>query len=466
MKYNYEAYEYIVIGTGPGGAPVARELAKAGKKVLMVERGAYHQKFLGFPFGLRLLERFMLFARSQEGVIIERGITVGGSSMVYQSNVAGPPKKLIDAMGIDFKPETDEIKAEIGVRVLPDRFFEFSKGMTRTLEAAEKMGIPFKAQEKFIDPDRCKMGCDWCMLGCPEGARWTTREYVDEAVAYGADLLHSTKVEKVILTDNKSRVLGVGLADGSVIRGDNIILAAGGIGSPALLLRSGIKRLGSQDVGTNFSMDPMNIILGFSKDSDGGAWGVQSFTHAIESLADSEGFLIGNCAALGTYMVNSSFRLDSALKTWYRAPIIKRGIGLFVKLSDEPHGQIHANEKTNKPFTELDHKRMDKGTDISKEILISAGADPSSISILKWAGGHPGGTIAMGKAVNKDFSTEVQGLYVCDGSLMPVSPGVPPSLSIDGMSKLLGKILSGQVKAEQRFVKKKGKRATAAVIIQ
>ena len=123
MKYNYEAYEYIVIGTGPGGAPVARELAKAGKKVLMVERGAYHQKFLGFPFGLRLLERFMLFARSQEGVIIERGITVGGSSMVYQSNVADPPKKLIDAMGIDFKPETDEIKAEIGVRVLPDRFF-------------------------------------------------------------------------------------------------------------------------------------------------------------------------------------------------------------------------------------------------------------------------------------------------------------------------------------------------------
>ena len=109
---------------------------------------------------------------------------------------------------------------------------------------------------------------------------------------------------------------------------------------------------------------------------------------------------------------------------------------------------------------------MDKGTDISKEILISAGADPSSFSILKWAGGHPGGTIAMGKAVNKDFSTEVQGLYVCDGSLMPVSPGVPPSLSIDGMSKLLGKILSGQVKAEQRFVKKKGKRATAAVIIQ
>jgi len=27
-----ENYEYIIIGTGPGGAPVALELAKAGKK--------------------------------------------------------------------------------------------------------------------------------------------------------------------------------------------------------------------------------------------------------------------------------------------------------------------------------------------------------------------------------------------------------------------------------------------------
>ncbi len=460
-----KSYEYIVIGTGPGGAPVAKELAKAGKSVLMLERGAYHKKFLGFPFGLRLLDRFMLFARSEEGVIIERGITVGGSSMVYQSNVADPPKKLIGAMGIDFKPETDEIKAEIGVKVLPNRFFEFSRGMTRTLEAAEKMGIPFKAQEKFIDPDRCKMGCDWCMLGCPQGARWTTREYVDEAVVYGADLLTLARVEKIILNDNKSRVIGVGLFDGRVIRCDNVILSAGGIGSPALLLRSGIKHLGSQDVGTNFSMDPMNIILGYSKDSDGGMWGVQTFSHAIESLADSEGFLIGTCAALGTHMVNSSFRLESAMKTWYKLPIIKRGIGLFVKLSDEPFGQIYANEKTNKPFTALDHKRVNKGTEISKEIMIKAGADPSSFSILKWAGGHPGGTIAMGKAVNRDFSTEIQGMYVCDGSLMPVSPGVPPSLAIDGMSKLLGKILTGQVKAEERFVKKKGKRA-AAVIIQ
>jgi choline dehydrogenase len=41
METTNQTYKYIVIGTGPGGGPVARELAKAGRSVLMVERGAY-----------------------------------------------------------------------------------------------------------------------------------------------------------------------------------------------------------------------------------------------------------------------------------------------------------------------------------------------------------------------------------------------------------------------------------------
>jgi choline dehydrogenase-like flavoprotein len=454
-KIGNKQYEYIVIGTGPGGAPAARELARAGKSVLMVERGAYHKKFLGFPFGARILDRFMIFARSKEGVIIERGITVGGSSMVYQSNVMDPPKKLVNAMGIDFVPEAHQMKKEIGIKVLPDRFFEHSKGGLRVREAASKMGIEFKAQEKFVNPDKCKLGCDWCMLGCPENARWTTREYVNDAVASGAELLHSSKVEKLIFSDNNSKVLGIKLADGSIIKGDNVILSAGGIGSPALLLRSGIKHLGTQDVGTRFFMDPMHILFGYSKDSDGGMWREQTFTHAIESFAN-EGFMIGNSGALGTWLVMSiPFRLNTALQNWYKAPLVKRGMGLFVKMSDDPHGQIFYNEKTSKPFTPDDEKRMNKGTSVAKEILINAGTIPSSISVLKWAGGHPGGTIAMGKAVGKDFSTEIQGLYVCDGSIMPISPGAPPSLSICSMSMLLGKILTGKVKVEERLINTK-----------
>lgn len=445
-------YDYIIIGTGPGGAPAAMRLARAGKKVLMLERGAYHTKFLGFPFGMRLLDRFMIASRSKEGVVIERGLTVGGSSMIYQANVMDPPQKLINAMGIDFTTETDEMKKQIGIEVLPERFFSHSKGTARLLEAAEKMGLPFTPQEKFVDPDRCKMDCDWCMLGCPENAKWTTREYVNEALAYGAELKASSRVASVLFNEKRSKVIGVRLFDGTVYPCKNVILSAGGIGSPAILKRSGIKQLGSQEVGTRFFMDPMNILIGYSKDSDGGLWRVQTFTHAIESLSESEGFMIANCAALGTWVVSCAFRKEPFFQNWYKLPLMKRAMGLFVKLSDEPHGTIHANEKTEKPFIPIDHTRMNKGTQIAREILIKSGCDANGISVVKWAGGHPGGTIAMGQAVAKDFSTEIEGLYVCDGSLMPVSPGAPPSLSICGMSHLLGKLLNGEVKMEDRLL--------------
>jgi len=456
MKKKGSGYEYIIVGTGPGGAPAARELAKAGKKVLMVEKGDYHKKFLGLPFGIRLLERYMLFARSREGVIIERGITVGGSSMVYQSNVMDPPVKLINNMGVDFRPEAKQLKKEIGIEVLPEKFYRNNKGLYRILAAADKMGIPFREQEKFVHADKCKLGCDWCMLGCPENARWTTREHVEEAKSYGAELIFNAPVNKILFNAGKTKATGIQLKNGTVIHGDNIILSAGGIGSPAVLLRSGVKRLGTQDVGTRFFMDPMNIMLGYSKDPDGGLWGIQTFSHAIESMAQSEGFMIGNCSAFGTWTVLSFFRMQTARENLPKFPIMKRGMGLFLKLSDEAHGQIFPNEKTSKPFTANDEKRLKKGTDIMREIIIKSGGDPKTISILKWAGGHPGGTLAMGQAVNRDFSTEFENLYVCDGSTMPVSPGAPPSLSICSMSLLLGKMLLGKVKAQDRLIKAAG----------
>jgi choline dehydrogenase-like flavoprotein len=37
-------YDYIIVGTGPGGAPVARSLARQGASVLILERGFRNEK--------------------------------------------------------------------------------------------------------------------------------------------------------------------------------------------------------------------------------------------------------------------------------------------------------------------------------------------------------------------------------------------------------------------------------------
>ncbi len=442
-------YEYIVVGSGPGGAPVAHDLARAGKQVLLLERGAYHRHLLGFPFGMRVSERFFMFNRSKEGVVMERGLTVGGSTMIYQGNVFEPTENFIRKMGIDFRPEAKEFKHEIGVQTLPPEFTNRNghNGLERMLEAAEALGTPFEAQEKFVDPEKCKLGCDWCMLGCPRDAKWTTRRLIDAASQKFANFELRTKspVRELLLENGK--VKGVVLNDFSEIRGENVILAAGGIGSPAIMLRSGI-----DNVGKRFFMDPMTVLYGISRHEMGGQWGEQTFSHAIESYSNSDGFMIGNNAAFGTFCVMNMIRPQVALQNWYKAPQMKRGMGLFVKLAEDDQGEIYANERTSKPMTENDHKRMDRGVDVAREIMIRAGAKERSLSELRWAGGHPGGTIEIGKLAERNFASQFENLYICDASLFPVSPGAPPALSIMAMSRLLAKMLLNQVTPEERYV--------------
>ncbi len=442
-----ENYEYIVIGTGPGGGTVARELALAGKSTLMLEAGAWHKHALGSLLGIRILKNYLMFSRSREGVIVARGMTVGGSSMVYNGNVFDPPEFLYEKMGLDFRKEVTELKKEIGVKTLPERFFEKASGGKKVREAAAKMGITFRAQEKFIDPDECLVGCDWCMMGCPRNAKWTTRVFVEEAMEKGADLLISSPVDRIIF-DKKGKAIGVKMKNGKVFNADKIVLSAGGIGTPAILLRSGMK-----NVGESFFMDPMNVVTGYAPDSSGGAWREMTFSHATEDFEHSDGFIIGNVG--GSYSLLSNFsRIKTMRKNALKMlPLMKRGIGLFVKLGDNPNGNVFKNGKFTKPLDSDDIRRMNKGTEISKEILIKAGIKPSSIAVAEMIGGHPGGTAAMGLIVDRNFRTEHENLYVCDGSVLPVSPGAPPSLAIMAFSKLCGKMLAGKVRAEERMVK-------------
>ncbi|HXZ29619.1 MAG TPA: GMC oxidoreductase [Dehalococcoidia bacterium] len=54
---------------------------------------------------------------------------------------------------------------------------------------------------------------------------------------------------------------------------------------------------------------------------------------------------------------------------------------------------------------------------------------------------HPGGTAAIGKVVDKDFQTKVDGLFVCDASILPVTPGLPPILTIVTLAKRSANVL-------------------------
>ena len=81
-KYGKYQYQYIVVGSGAGGATVARELSKAGKSVLVVEKGKTEEKtgtFLDFPALLRCQQAHQNTKKSKEGAILWLAYMAGGS---------------------------------------------------------------------------------------------------------------------------------------------------------------------------------------------------------------------------------------------------------------------------------------------------------------------------------------------------------------------------------------------------
>ena len=70
-------------------------------------------------------------------------------------------------------------------------------------------------------------------------------------------------------------------------------------------------------------------------------------------------------------------------------------------------------------------------------VLEKAGVDPTTIGSTVYRGAHPGGTAPIGIVVDSNLETKISNLFVCDASVLPISPGKPPILTILALSKRL-----------------------------
>jgi choline dehydrogenase-like flavoprotein len=420
----------VVVGSGPGGATVARELARKGRDVVIVERGKWHEWAIGRYASLFTITDMI---RPKGGGLMARGITVGGSSVVYNGNAYDPPEWLATELDIDLSEETADTKAEIGIRPLPEYFSKDWSCTHRLVEAAGELDIALVPQQKFIDPEKCDPTCDDCMLGCRRGAKWTAREYVNEAFLNGAKVLSETMADSVIIENGESKGVRVkGPHPYKEIRADKVVISAGGIGTPIILLRSGIK-----DAGEGFFIDPMNVVHAIGKYP--GPKNEMTFTFASEEFVEDEGYLVGTLGSL-TMFSNQIERTVKSFGWALSKKNLSNVMGLFTKIGDSPGGRIHADGMIEKPYGPEDKERFRKGTEACKKILIKAGADPDTFTIMHNVGGHPGGTAAIGKVVDKSLHAYgAKNLYVCDASVFPRSPGRPPTLTIIALAKHLAK---------------------------
>ncbi len=421
--------EYVIVGSGAGGSTAARELAKRKKRVLVIEGGPETAK-MGKPLpsaqfydGNRLAFRIR---RSREGVGIVRTFIGGGSTIVSCGNGVRCLESEIRELGIDLAGDFAEAEQELHVGPIAPRLY--SNGSRALIEAGKDLGYALNPMPKFVDAGKCRK-CGQCVFGCVHGAKWTALEYLKEALANGAEVSYNTRVTRVLVDGGK--VHGVRVVDrkGSRdIAARAVILAAGGIGTPVILQNSGIA-----EAGRNLFIDPLITTYGITDDDRLSQVHEPSMTFVDLEFHKSQGFLLSTAAingGIGKYTIYGfmGFTLPD-----------KRTLAMMTKITDEPAGRVYPDGSISKPLTAQDRSRLKAGSAISKEIMGKAGARKFGVSYV--SGAHPGGTAAIGDIVDSDLQTKIDGLFVADGSVLPVAPGLPPILTIVALAKHLAKAL-------------------------
>ena len=123
------------------------------------------------------------------------------------------------------------------------------------------MGLDVVKMPKAIREEVC-IQCGKCAFGCPVNAKWTAKDFVDEAVEAGAELICEAEVIDIILCNMEaSGVKYVKDHEEHLIKTDKIILCAGAIQTPIIM-----KNMGLTGIGREIFFDPFVTVGGYLKD--------------------------------------------------------------------------------------------------------------------------------------------------------------------------------------------------------
>ncbi|WP_372872786.1 GMC family oxidoreductase N-terminal domain-containing protein [Shewanella sp.] len=419
-------FDLIVVGSGPGGAAVARGAAERGLKVCLLEWGG------GKPLKGKLLQMAAMAAVPgkgaffhSDGSLLLRAITLGGSSAINFATLMDPPDWFKD-YDIDLKPHLARVRQLLPANILPDNLIGPLAGTIAS--GARSLGLPWQKLEKLIRPELCRSDCHRCGYGCPFGAKWSARDFAEEAGNRGAELYTDARVTALI--HQQGRVLGVEcLLSGEKVRmmAPTVVLAAGGIGSVQLLRQAGF-----DNAGRHYFVDPVIAVMG----------------SLPEKLANAQG-ATGREVPMtqGMYLHDDGISLaDLALpKPLFQAFCGQKGrldklgahartLSIMVKIRDDLGGRI-GKHWLDKSLTESDKSKFISGVKLAADILMAAGAE--DVFKTHHFAAHPGGGAAIGELVDTELETRIKGLYVCDASVIPRPWGLPPSLTLMSLGERL-----------------------------
>ena len=314
-----------------------------------------------------------------------------------------------------------------------------------------------------IDFARC-LGCAWCPgFVCPTGARRSTAQLTTEAMADGAPLtvLADQEVETISKPD-RNRLGGVAVRDRkcgkrAVFRAKRYVLAAGAIGSAAILLRSG---MGGPLVGRHYMLHLSPIALGIFPRPIGADTsfvkevGFADYYFGTKRYPHKMG-IIQSLPVPGPLMLAKAARLPPRAIEFLRRRMLPLA-GIVEDLPDptnrvslDSSGQIRLRHR----FAPYDLERGRRLSRLMSQMLKRAGA---VFSIQKTFGSeehvaHQCGTLRFGNdsthsVLDPDCRLFDQpDVFVVDGSFLPTSLGVGPALTIIANALRVSRIVTQEV---------------------
>ena len=466
----------VVVGTGAGGAVVAKELAEAGCAVLLLEEGRYFKRadFTGRPVEMtrRLYRNGGLTVAFGSTVIpIPVGKTVGGTTTINAGTCLRPPESTFAEWRESFGlPEITadaldryytRVEAMLGVEPAKAEYF----GATGSIIArgCEALGYSHRPLPRNA-PD-CD-GQGFCCLGCPTDAKRSTNvSYIPAALQRSAQLITRVKVERILVEGERAvGVAGVIRRDDGrrvsiVVRAKVVVIACGSLHTPVLLLRNGLANA-SGELGHNLSIHPATSAFGvFDEVVDGSRSIPQGYL--IDHFQHDGIMFEGGTAPLEILAASHNGFGPGYVDLFERFNHLAQ-FGFMVK--DTSRGRVRPGPRGEPLITytlnAVDLAKIRRGTEILSRVLFAAGAREvhttafgferlrharevealgrarlaaRHFDLTAW---HPLGTARMGRdplrsVVDPTHEThDVHNLFITDGSSIPGSPGVNPQLTI------------------------------------
>jgi choline dehydrogenase-like flavoprotein len=465
-----ERCDVVVVGSGAGGAAAARTLAERGLEVIVVEQGAYHDASSYSSDPLEALstlyrEAGLTVCEGRPAIPLPLGRCVGGTTVINSGSCFRTPGDVLagwrDELGIAWAPDLEREFESLERDLLVKPVDPATAGRNAELcrAGAEALGAS-------NGPIARNAGDVVCCGACPNGCSLDAKQAVHvaelpRAVAAGCAIRAGAHVESV--TVERGRATGVrARLDGGQrydVRARGVVLAAGAVGTPELLLSQGIANSSGQ-VGRNLKIHPA-CWVGARFDQDVRGWDGVMQSWYVDEWGDRGLFLEATFTPLAFgahWLPGTGEAFRKRIERYGNLAII--GVHLSERGS---RGRVRARGgrmRVGYGLSQDDVQAIRYGIARAADIHFAAGAvevypQLAGLAVVGRGEGsapverakvrardlrleafHPMGTACMGPDASTSVVSpageahDVDGLYIVDASIFPTSLRVNPMITI------------------------------------